>query len=319
MDSARADRRSRPPGHRPAMAVAGDVDPAPLRAAGWVLRGALSTMPYADPLDAAPYSDVAELAADGRIDAVAVDGDDPSLARLLPELRAAGLLVLLPAPAPLDTALLRAALAVDPERDADRDSAVGLLQRWERWALTVAAALPLPGGPPLQVTVRGWPRGRTAAAELVDLVAGWCGEITAVVAAPAPLPAPRLPGGEPVAWSLLCASGATVLVSHAGEGPLVRLSFATARLEAGPAGARWEGGSPIDLLDLPAELPPAVRVAGPDAGRVGTAAALAAAAVPAAVEAARPRAADLGDLLVAARVLTALRESARAEGPVEVG
>ena len=281
------------------MALAGDVDPAPLRAAGWSLRGALSGLPYVDL--PAGWRTATELAADEGIDAVAVDGADPALAALLPELREGGLLLLLPSAAPLDPDAVRAARAV---RDG-ADAVVGLLRRYEPWARVVAAALPLAGGPVLQVTVRGWPRGPAAAAELVDLAASWCGEVVGVVAAPAPLPADRLPGGEAVGWALLTAGGATVLVSH--DGPLaVRLSFATARLEATPTGVRWTGGAELVL----------------PAGRDGleqAAAALTRAVGGGDVPAVEwPWPADLSDLLVVARVLEALRTSARTEALVPV-
>jgi hypothetical protein len=74
------------------MVLAGAVDPAPLRAAGWSLRGTLSRDPYgpADRLDAATYVDVDELLEDAGVDAVAVDGDDRDLAPLLPALRDSG-------------------------------------------------------------------------------------------------------------------------------------------------------------------------------------------------------------------------------------
>ena len=292
------------------MALAGDVDPAPLRVAGWSLRGALSGLPYADL--PAGWHTAAELAADDGVDAVAVDGSDAELVGLLPELRASGLLLLLPTAAPLDPQGVRAARAV---RDG-ADAAVGLIRRWQPWALTVAAALRLAGGPVLQVTVRGWPRGREQAAELVDLAASWCGEIVAVVAAPAQLPARELPDGELVAWALLTAGGATVLVSHDGPAPLVRLSFATARLEAGPTGAWWTGGDRLPLLAAPAWAPPA---RGCDPGLVATAAALLAAVGGGDVPAVDwPWPADLSDLLVVARVLEALRTSARTEALVPV-
>lgn len=294
------------------MAVAGELDLAPLRAAGWQLRGVLSAMPYADLRDAATYPTPADLAADGRIDAVAVDGADPALVAALPQLRRAGLLLLLPTAAPLDLQALRAARAV---RDG-ADAAVGLVRRWEPWARTLAAALPLAGGPTVQVTVRGWPRGPQQAAELVDLVQSWCGEVAAVVAAPAPLPAARLPGGEAVSWALLTASGATVLVSHEGAAPLVRLSFATARLEAGPGGVRWEGGAELPLPPAPAGTP---HPQGSEPGLVWTAAALTSAVGGGDVPARDwPWPADLSDLLVCARVLEALRTSARTETLVPV-
>lgn len=302
-EAAREARLARHPTTPPTIAIAGSVDPAPLRAAGWRLRGVLSTDPYLDRLDAAQYVETSELLADPLLDAVAVDGEDRDLAALLPELRGSGLLLLLPTAAPLDPDAVRAAHAV---RDA-ADAAVGLVARWEPWAQVVAAALPLAGGPVVQVTVRGWPRGRQAAAELVDLAASWCGEVAAVVAAPAPLPAAQLPGGAAVSWALLTAGGATVLVSHDGPDPLVRLSFATARLEAGPSGARWDGGA---ALTLPRDVRPGLEL---------TAAALAAASGGRDVATdAWPWPADLGDLLVVARVLEALRTSSRTEQLVHV-
>lgn len=309
-EAGRQARLARSPRTPPTIALAGSVDPAALRAADWQLRGVLGTDPYLDRRDAATYVEPSEVLADGALDAVAVDGEDRDLAALLPELRGSGLLLFLPTAAPLEPDLIRAARGVPEAADA----AVGLVARWEPWAQVVAAALPLAGGPPVQATVRGWPRGRQAAAELVDLVAAWCGEVVAVAASPAPLPAGELPGGAAVAWALLTASGATVLVSHDGLAPLVRLSFATARLEAGPAGVRWEGGAVLPLPLATRWVPDGVHP-----GLVATAAALGAATggrdVPATVW---PWPADLGDLLVVARVLEALRTSARTEQLVPV-
>jgi hypothetical protein len=288
----------------------GAVDPAAVRAGGWEVRGRLAASPFAGPREDVPgYLDAAEVLDDPRIDAAVVDGGDRGLCALLPLLREAGLLVLLPTPAPLEVEAVRAARAVDgPE------AVVGLVSRWEPWARTVSAALPLAGSPPVQVTVRGWPSGAGAAAELADLVARWCGEVAAVVAAPGPLPALALPGGEPVDWALLTASGATVLVSHAGTGPpSVRLSFAAARLEAGPGGARWAGGEHLPLLLPPPWVPPAPR--GVPLGLVASAAALSEALggreLPVRDDDVGP--AGVGDLLVAARVVEALRTSARTE------
>lgn len=249
------------------------------------------------------------------MDLVALDGADPRLAAHLPALRRAGLLVLLVSPAPLDLDLLREVRAVPGP-----DVAVGLVQRWEPWALTTAAALPLAGGPALQVTVRGWPAGAAAAVELVDLVRAWCGDVAAVAALPAPLPARSLPGGAVVSWSLLTAGGSTVLVSHDDAPPLVRLSFGAARLEAGPLGARWEGGAELPLLPVPDRRPhPLPAPPGVPAGLVATAYALLRAVGGGDVAAdVWPWPADLGDLVGAARVLAALEESAATGGPVRV-
>jgi hypothetical protein len=314
VSDARRARLTRPPSTPPAAALVGAVVPdalAALRVAGWGLRGLLMPSPFAGApaADAVGYLDVEELLDDERVDAAVVDGGDPTAASLLPQLRAGGLLVLLPTAAPLDVDLLRAARAVPGTA-----TAVGLVQRWEPWARTASAAAPL-AGVPVQVTVRGWPPGPSAAAELVDLVATWCGEVVAAVAAPGPLPALRLSGGEPVAWAVLTSSGATVLVSHEGAGPVARLSTDAARLVAGPAGVRWEGGADVPLLETPPWVPPAPR--GTTIGAVATAAALAGATGDRDV-AVVPAPADLGDLLVAARVLEALRTSARTEREVEV-
>jgi len=327
----------------PTIALAGAVDGQLLRAAGWQVRGALTTMPYDDPADLPSYTSLEELLADADLDAVALDGSDDLLAMHLPALLAGGLHVLLPAPAPLDPELLRAARAVtdpgpartdDPRRPAAGgetigEVAVGLAQRWEPWALTVAAALPLAAGPVLQATVRGWRRGPVAAAELVDLARSWCGEVVAVVAAPAPLPAASLGEGLPVAWALLHEGGATTLVSHGGAPPLARLSFATARLEAGPLGARWEGGAELPLLaprdgrQVPqsAEQQAQPRPAAPPGasyGAMACAAALAEAVPYHLVTDRWPWPADLSDLQAVGRVLTALRASARTEAPARV-
>lgn len=328
----------------PAIALLGAVDGQVLRATGWQVQGSLATAPYAlyaDPAEVTSYPSLSALLDDPLLDAVALDGGDDLLARYLPEVLAAGLHVLLPGAAPLDPDVLRAARAVtepgparvdDPRRRArsgevPAEVVVALSERWEPWALTAAAAIPLVRSAVLQATVRGWPRGPAAAAELVDLARAWCGEVVAAVAAPAPLPAAFLGEGLPVAWALLHDGGATTLVSHEGAPPCARLSFATARLEAGPLGARWEGGSELPLL-TPADgrrepLPPCVPMPavppGTTRGLVACAAALQEAVNQGEIAPGNwPWPADLGDLQAIGRVLEALRTSARTEAPARV-
>lgn len=281
-----------------------------LRATGWQVTGALQVLPYDDPGDVPSYASLDELLSDG-LQAVALSGSDAHLAGHLPDLLVAGLAVLLPTPDPLDPELLRLA------RDAAPDAvvAVGLLQRWEPWARTTGAAVPLAEGPLLQCTVRGWPRGAVAAAELVDLARLWCGDVVGVAARPARLPADELAPGVPVAWSLLHESGTTTLVSHEAAPPVVRLSFAGARWEAGPLGARWLGGDEVTLSAprTPGNAPP-----GTPAGLLSCAAWLREAVTAGSAEVAAPAAAGLGDLQAVERVLSGLRASSRGEAPVEL-
>ena len=323
--------------NQPQIALAGAIDGQALRAAGWQVRGALNVTPYDDLRDVPSYAGVEDLLADPSLDAVALDGSDDLLARHLPTLLEHGLHVLLPTPAPLDPQVLRDArgqswdspprLVDAPDRPArsgtsPAEVAVGLLERWEPWALTAAAAVPLVGTPVVQATVRGWPRGVSAAAELVDLARGWCGDVVSVVAAPASLPAASLGEGVPVAWALLHDNGATTLVSHSGEPMMARLSFDTARLEVGPLGARWVGGSEIPLVRTPdrRDVPHTCAVPpGTPVGLVGIAVDLLhAVPVGELMTSSWPWPADLGDLQAATRVLAALRESARSEAPARV-
>lgn len=298
-------------------AVVGDAPPevrTALRLTGWHVAGLLAPSPFGPPEDVVGYVDAAELLDDARVDAAVVDGPG---AGLLPALRAAGLLALLPDPAAADLAALQAAAGADGP-----PVLVGLDERWEPWARTVRAAVPL-GGVPVQVTVRGWPAGAAAAAELTDLVVAWCGEVVGAVAAPAALPADRLPGGERVGWALLTSSGATVLVASDGDGPAVRISFPTARLDAAPGSVRWEGGAALPLRlpppEVPLDLPRGVR-----AGLVATCSALSDARGgrdprpygPG--DAHEPVPAQLADALAVGRVLAALRTSARTERLVPV-
>ncbi len=297
------------------VALLGDVDPElvhELAQVGLPVRGVLA----GDPFDAAPrprvarhYSGVADLVADARgpLRAVVLPASSP-LAPALPDLVAEGLAVLLPDPAPWDAAVLRSARAAAADRDVG--VAVLLHERHRGWAALVGGALS--GRPaPQQVTVRGWPRGAVAAAELVDLVRAWCGDVVAAAAVPAALPADVLPGGVPVAWSLLTARGSTVLVSHEGGPVQVRLSLPPTRLLAGPDAVGWEGAEAV----VPAQRDDPSVAAFAAAVAAGTAEPLelAGGRADGPPGPGRPGVAGLADLVATARVLAALRTSARTE------
>ena len=255
------------------------------------------------------YDGVADLEADarGELRGVVLPAASP-LAPALPDLLDARLPVLLADTTPWEPDLLREARAVAEERDVP--VAVLLRKRHTGWARLVRAATdvrPAPG----QVTVRGWPRGAEAAAELVDLVRAWCGDVVAAAAVPAVLPADALPDGAPVAWALLTDRATTVLVSHEGAGPQVRLSFRDGRLVAGPGRVGWEGGDAV--VPAAGDGQADVCAAFAAALRLGTPEPLGPTRTP------WPWTADLAELVPVARVLAALRASARTEVWTELG
>lgn len=244
------------------------------------------------------------LVADGRVAAAVVPAGSPLLPALA-DLVAAGVPVLLPDPAPYDVELLRRVRAAGQDRDV---AVVALLaERLRPWSRLATDRLQ--GQLPLQVTVRGWGRGPGAVAELVDLVRGWCGEVVAVAAAPAPLPADALPDGPPVDWALLTEHGPTVLAAHAGPLPQVRFSMADRRVVA----------SPLDELAGRglAPLAPAEQVCRAFSGAVRSGTAEFIDGVDIGPRWDRP--AQVADLLPVARVLEALRTSAREQRWVELG
>lgn len=282
----------------------GDVDPAlvaDLAVAGLAVRGALAQDPFGPPAVGRRYPGLDSVLADEGVRAAVLPAASP-LADALPDLLAAGVPVLLPDAAPWDADLLRAARAAAGE--ADVACAVALESRHTGWAALVAGALSGRRAPQ-QVTVRGWPRGPAAAAELVDLLRGWCGDVLAAAAAPAVLPVDVLPDGPRVAWCLLTDRGTTVLVAHEGASPQVRLSLPPTRLLAAPDAVGWEGAASV----LPGTRPDPTVPAFAAAVAGGSAEPLEAA----------PEVAGLTDLVPVARVLAALRASARSEGWVELG
>ncbi len=72
-------------------------------------------------------------------------------------------------------------------------------------------------GPLSQLTVMSWPAGRAARAELCDVVRRLCGDVVAVCASAAAMPAHELSPTAPVTLSLLTAGGATVLANESAK------------------------------------------------------------------------------------------------------
>lgn len=290
------------------LALLGDVDPAlvaDLTAAGLPVRGALAQDPFGPPALGRRYAGLDAVLSDDGVRAVVLPAASP-LAGALPDLLAARRPVLLADAAPWDADLLRAARAAAAE--ADVGAVVALQARHTGWAALVTGALSGRRAPQ-QVTVRGWPRGPGSAAELVDLLRGWCGEVVAAAAAPAALPVDALPDGPRVAWALLTDRGTTVLVAHEGAAAQVRLSLPPARLLAGPDAVGWEGAQAV---------PPVPRVDPTAAAFADAVAAGSAEPLEALVQGDVPPVAGLADLVPVARVLAALRDSARTQTWVEL-
>ena len=290
------------------LVLLGDVEPAlvaELAAAGLGVRGALALDPFGPPAPGRRYAGLDAVLADHGVRAAVLPAASP-LAEALPDLLSAGLPVLLADAAPWDADVLRSARAAAGE--ADVAAVVALQARHTGWAALVTGALSGRRAPQ-QVTVRGWPRGPAAAAELVDLLHGWCGDVVAAAAAPAVLPAGALPDGPRVAWALLTDRGTTVLVSHetahAGSGAQVRLSLPPTRLLAGPDAVGWEGAATV----APAAREDPTVAAFAESVAAGGAEPLEAV----------PAVAVLSDLVPVARALAALRASARTEAWVELG
>lgn len=274
---------------------------------GLTVTGVMAPDPFAaEPLvvpDARTrvYADLPDLArgvADGAVRLVVLPAGSP-LAPVLPEVVALGAAVLLPEPAPWDTDLVRRARAAADAGDVP--VAVLLRTRHTRWAeegrATVASR-----EKPLQFLVRGWPRGAAAAAELVDLVRAWCGDILTCGALPADMPGKALKSGEPISWTMLTETAVTVMVSHAGSLQLHLGYMEPGFVEVGP-------GTASDEPDGAPDPDPAVLAVAAlsRALELGTSDVVGSSLSP------FPWVADLSDLQPVARVLEALRASARRE------
>ena len=316
-------------GADPVLAVVGDVpaETTSLSVGGWRVAGRLVGDAAAQPAGVPAYRSITEVLADGGLDAVCLDPAVPGSGRLLSACLDAALHVLLPQPGSVDPEELRD--AVGAAEDAGLEIAVAFASRWLSGYATAARMvhqrlLPLP----VQVSVRGWPRGAVALAELVDVIGCVAGDVVAVAAAGSPLPAETLPDGLPVRLALLTEVGTTVLVADGGE-PGLRLSTAEGRLLLTAGQLSWEDGRsrlPLDHVAVhpfagPALGPASEQLPGPrppasgQEGLVATAARLARTARTGDGHSLEPdadgtpRVGTGRDLLVAMRVQAAVTES----------
>ncbi len=188
------------------VAVVGLLAPEPLESLAWAAEAGV---PRA-------YADLLALLSDD-IEAVCVEMPPPGsdiVARRAAEI---GLHVLLAGPATAEAETLRA--VADLAEEADLAHVVALDGRAWPAATHVAATVPSLGRL-TQMTVVGAPTGPTGRVEIIDLTMRWCGEILAVCADPAAMPAPTLAPDAPVTLALLSASGATVLINERMGGNL---------------------------------------------------------------------------------------------------
>lgn len=180
-----------------------------LRAAGADVVGLLGPDPF-DSLAWAAADDVARCYADlgdllrERTDAVCIADAGRAAVHVTRAALRAGRHVLLAHPVAVDRELLEVA------DDGMLLTAVAL--RTRAWPGAAAVVAHLPDLAQIrQVTVLGWPRGERL--ELVDVLRRWCGDVAAVCASAAAMPARDL-AGSPVTLALLMTNGATVLVAE---------------------------------------------------------------------------------------------------------
>lgn len=266
-DDIRRERRDRAaqqsPGGAPTIALVADIPDEKLLTAlagsGWSVGGLLAADVFDGLLWAARtpsvtrnYVELAELLWDPDAEAACVAVDAAAAVTTVPALLHAGLHVLLPSPVAMSSAAIR--IALEAAEVAESEHAVTFETRWWPSARELTRLLADGSvGPVAQATVRGWPSGVTATAELIDVTTNWCGEIVAVCGAPEQLPAAELPDGASVRWALLTDRGVTVLVSHEGSAdPAIRLSTPQGRLEVTETAVRPLDGEPWPAGDATA-------------------------------------------------------------------
>lgn len=259
------------------------------------------------------YPDLRSLLAD-EVEAVCLDLDLPSGGAVARAAVRAGLHLLLARPLGDDPSLFRELREGAGTHDVVVTAALDV-RSWP--TLPAVRELVASLGALRQVTVVGWPIGRPARLELVDLVRQVCGDVLAVCAAPSAMPAADLRPGEPVTLALLTESGATVLAAErpaTSRGPgSARDTAAAAVTVVGTDGRVMFGreflrrqdargvvaSSAADDADGPSPLALALdALEGPDDRA--------------------PSAAGLGDLLAASRVLEVAASSFESGGWLEI-
>jgi predicted dehydrogenase len=193
------------------MDVVGLLAPEPLESLAWA----------ADAGAPRAYADLAALLSDD-IEAVCIELAPPASDLIAQRSAEAGLHVLLVRAVTGDPEALRA--LADVAEDADLAHVVAFDDRAWPAAWHVQASVPALGRL-TQLTVVGAPSGPLGRAEILDLATRWCGEVLAVCADPAGMPARLLTSAAPVTLALLTASGATVLVHERMGGTLADATF----------------------------------------------------------------------------------------------
>ena len=248
------------------------------------------------------YSALDALAADA-VDAACLDLPLPEACRVAAVLLSEGVNVVFARPQTPDRVSVRGLLEAAAE--GNTTAVAGL--RTRAWPSISSAAALLPRlGTLSQLTVNGWPAGREARAELVDLVRRLCGDVVAGCASASEMPAHELSADAPVTLSLLTAAGATVMAS---ESP--RSAYDTAQLTfVGSAGRVVAGLRELRLSDVSGvrEVP----VAGPSHP-----VRLAAEGLRDELSGLPSAAAGLGDLLAASRVMELAARSYESDAWVE--
>lgn len=184
--------------------VVGLLAPEPLESLAWAAE---ASAPRA-------YADLVSMLSD-EVEAVCVETGPPGSDVIALRAAEAGLHVLLARPVTADDDVLRQIADVAAEQGVAH--VVALDSRAWPAAGHVQSRVGLLGRLS-QVTLLGAPAGLVGRTEVVDLISRWCGDLLAVCADPAAMPALELTPTAPVTLAMLTTSGATVLVNERMDG-----------------------------------------------------------------------------------------------------